>query len=206
MDLLGTTPWEIAATLFAIAGVILLARRNILGWPLGIAWAAISAWLAWTEWQLVSDAILYASYIPLQIGCWIWWWRTPDREHAKVKPRAWSGQRIWRWLCPAIATCVCAWALTIQFAAKHVEWVPEPDLLWRDSASTVLNYFAQFMQGARRMECWVLWLGVNLLGVHIYSVKDLPIYATQYSFFLGLGIYGWWCWQRALHVKATHAT
>jgi len=198
MSLLGTTPWEITATLCAVVGVVLLAHRNILGWPLGIVWAAISAWLAWTEWQLVSDAILYASYIPLQIGCWIWWWRAPSRDHTHIQPRPWMPRRVWLWITSSAAVAITAWAAAIHFLAQRAEWIPEPDLLWRDSASTVLNYFAQFLQGARRMECWVLWLMVNLLGIHIYNVKELPIYATQYAFFLALGLYGWWCWQRAL--------
>lgn len=198
MSLLGTTPWEITATLCAVVGVVLLARRNMLGWPLGIVWAGISAWLAWTEWQLVSDAILYASYIPVQCVCWFLWWRAPGRDHATVTPRKWRGWRIWLWLCPAIAASLCGWAAGIHFLAKNTEWMPDPDLLWRDAASTVLNYFAQFLQGARRMECWVLWAAVNLLGIHIYSIKDLPVYATQYAIFLALGLYGWWAWQRAL--------
>ena len=67
--LLGTTPLEITATVSAILGVFLIARQNILGWPLGLIWAGISAYLAFTQWQLVSDGILYLSYIPIQIYC-----------------------------------------------------------------------------------------------------------------------------------------
>ena len=55
LQLFGSTPLEIIATVSAILGVILIARQNILGWPLGILWATVSAWLAITEWQLVSD-------------------------------------------------------------------------------------------------------------------------------------------------------
>jgi nicotinamide mononucleotide transporter len=198
LQLLGTTPWEITATICAVAGVVLLARRNIYGWPLGIVWAAISAWLAWTEWQLVSDAILYASNIPILLICWFAWWRSPSTDATHIQPRPWQPRRIWFWLGGSVAVAITTWATTIHYLAQRADWIPEPDLLWRDSASTVLNYFAQALQGMRRMECWVIWLMVNLLGVHIYSVKGLPIYAIQYAFFLVLGIYGWWCWQRSL--------
>lgn len=198
MFLLGSTPWEIIATLCAVAGVLLLARRNIGGWPLGIVWAAISAWLAWTEWRLISDAVLYASYIPLQLGCWYWWWRSATRESTRIEPSRWMPARNWLWIASSSAVAVAAWGTCIQWAAHRAEWIPEPELLWRDAASTVLSYFAQALQGARRMECWVLWLVVNGLGVHIYALKGLPVYAIQYAFFLALGVYGWWCWQRAL--------
>lgn len=199
---LGTTPWEITSTLCAVAGVVLLARRNIYGWPLGIVWAAISAWLAWTEWQLVSDAILYGSNIPILILCWVAWSRKPAGDAVHIQPRSWQPRRIWLWLAPTAAVAITLWAAAIHSLAQRVEWIPEPDLLWRDSASTVLNYFAQALQGMRRMECWVIWLVVNLLGVHIYSVKGLPIYATQYALFLALGLYGWWSWQRTIPPSA----
>jgi nicotinamide mononucleotide transporter len=198
MSLLGSTPWEITATLCAVVGVVLLARRNMLGWPLGMVWAAISAWLAWTEWQLVSDAILYASYIPLQAACWIWWWRSPSRNHATIHPRPWMAPKVWLWLATSATAAICTWAWAIQWLAQKYEWIPDPDLLWRDSASTVLNFFAQILQGARRMECWAVWAAVNLLGMHIYQVKDVPVYTAQYAFFLALGIYGWWAWRRVL--------
>lgn len=197
MSLLGTTPWEIIATLCAVAGVVLLAHRNILGWPLGIIWAAISAWLAWFEWHLISDAILYASNIPILIICAVAWWRSPQRNTTHIRPRPWSHPRVWLWLGGAAMVSVITWATTLQFLTHRNEWLPEPELLWRDSASTVLNYFAQALQGTRRMECWIVWIAVNLLGIHIYTVKGLPIYATQYTFFLALGIYGWWSWQKS---------
>jgi len=75
--------------------------------------------------------------------------------------------------------------------------------LWRDTTTTVLNYFAQFLQARKRMENWVGWLIVNLLGIHIYWVKDSPIYAVQYGFFLILGIYGWRQWRRTAKRAAT---
>lgn len=193
------TLWETLATLCAVAGVILLARRHALGWPLGMVWATISAWLAWTQWQLVSDAILYASFIPLQLACWIWWRRNPTATSNHIQPRRWLAPRAWIWLSASAAIAITAWANAIQFMAQRADWIPEPDLLWRDSASTVLNYFAQLLQGARRMECWVIWLAINLLGIHIYSIKGLPIYAAQYGMFLALGLYGWWQWQRNLN-------
>jgi hypothetical protein len=44
--ILGYSSLEIIGTVSAVAGVFLIARQNILGWPLGIFWAAISTYLA----------------------------------------------------------------------------------------------------------------------------------------------------------------
>jgi nicotinamide mononucleotide transporter len=97
-----------------------------------------------------------------------------------------------------VAAAIIVWALGISRLANKVAWIPEPSLLWRDSTTTVLNFFAQFLQAKKRMENWIGWLVVNLLGIHIYWVKDAPIYSIQYAFFLFLGLYGWWKWNQSL--------
>ena len=195
---LGTTPLEIIATLCSLGGVILIARQQQLGWLLGIIWAVISAWLAWTEWHLVSDAILYASYVPIQIFCWIKWHRAAHQT--SFRP-TYLENRTRLILCLSIALTIALWALAICKLSAAYAWIPAPALLLRDSASTVLNYFAQFLQARKRMENWVLWIFVNALGIHIYWVRGVPIYSLQYAIFLCLGIYGFIAWQRSMRTQ-----
>lgn len=201
LDLLGSTPVEIIATLSAIAGVILIARQNVLGWPLGILWAAISAWLAFTQWQLVSDGLLYLAYIPIQIYCWRVWSRVDPTSGDHLFAPTWMSRKRQSILILAAIGAITFWAFGISALAENVSWIPAPALLWRDSTTTVLNFFAQFLQARKRMENWVGWMVVNILGIHIYWVKDAPIYSIQYAFFLGLGIYGWIQWNKT--IKAT---
>jgi len=201
--LLGSTALEVTATVSAILGVFLIARQNILGWPLGLIWAGISAWLAFTEWKLVSDGILYVSYLPIQIYCWVIWARRGGAAAETPFVPTWMSRRRQAWLVAAAAAAIVAWAFGISALAERLDWLPTPALLWRDTTTTVLNYFAQFLQARKRMENWVGWLIVNLLGIHIYWVKDSPIYAVQYGFFLILGIYGWRQWRRTAKRAAT---
>ncbi len=197
--LLGTTPWEIVATVSAIAGVILIARQNILGWPLGLIWASISAWLAFNEWKLISDGILYLSGIPIQGYCWILWLRKSKEAMVSDVPFRPTWMPVERQILLVVAAMlsIFIWGKGITAAAGHFSWMPEPSLLWRDSTTTVLNYYAQFLQARKRMENWVGWIIINILAIHIYWVKGVPIYVVQYAFFLVLGIYGWVKWQQA---------
>ena len=194
----GSTPLEVVATLCAVAGVLLIARQKILGWPLGICWAAISAYLAFTSWSLISDGILYLAYIPIQGYCWSVWIRRGngcDDDDPSFLP-TWLSTRTQLVLFVAAGLSILAWAVCISTLAQNISWIPQPALLWRDSTTTVLNFYAQFLQARKRMENWVVWLVVNVLGIHIYWVKGAPIYAAQYGFFLLLGLYGWWQWRR----------
>lgn len=202
---LGSTPLEVIATLSAVAGVFLIARQNILGWPLGIVWAAISAYLALTQWQLLSDGILYVCYVPIQMYCWFVWARHGGQKDSGPFLATWLPPRRQFLLGVAAIVCILLWGLGVSTLATRVSWIPEPALLWRDSTSTVLNFFAQFLQARKRMENWVLWLVINVLGIHIYWVKESPIYSIQYAFFLGLGIYGWVQWQRSRTAAQTQS-
>ncbi len=203
--LLGTTPLEITATVSAILGVFLIARQNILGWPLGLIWAGISAYLAFTVWSLVSDGILYASYIPIQLYCWwVWARRGKPGAEAPFVP-GWMPRSRQLLIAVAAVASIAIWGFTVSALAGKVSWIPEPALLWRDSTTTVLNFFAQFLQARKRMENWIGWLIVNALGIHIYWVKDSPIYSIQYAFFLVLGLYGWWQWNRSLRAATPAA-
>ena len=197
VQLLGPTPLEIIATLSAVIGVVLIARQNILGWPLGILWAVISAWLAFTQWQLVSDGILYLAYIPIQLYCWNVWVQNSNIHQEESFVPGWLAHNQQFFVVVAALIGIAGWAFAISMLAAQVNWIPEPALLWRDSTTTVLNFFAQFLQARKRMENWVFWLIVNLLGIHIYWVKDAPIYSIQYAIFLVLGIYGWVQWHRS---------
>ena len=197
--LIGNTPLAILATICAVAGVICIARQNILGWPLGLIWACISVYLAFFQWQLVSEAVMYASGIPIQIYCWVVWHRRGTRPDAKPFLPTWMPRHKQALLLLAIIASILLWGLGIARLAHHVSWIPTPALLWRDSTTTVLNYYAQFLQARKRMENWVGWIVVNLLSIHIYWISNAPEYAIQYAFFLVLGLYGWYQWHTHRH-------
>jgi nicotinamide mononucleotide transporter len=191
--LAGQAP-EYLGTALAVVSVVLIARQNILGWPLGILWAIISAWLAFTRWQLVSDGILYVSYVPLQVYCWISWHRHGSAQEA-FRP-TWLPRGRQMVLLFSAITAVVLWGLGVKYLSQHLSWMTAPALLWRDATTTVLSYFAQFLQAKKRMENWLGWVIVNVLGIHIYLLRGSPVYAAQYGFFLILGLFGWWSWHR----------
>lgn len=180
----------------AVVSVVMIARQNIFGWPVGILWAMISAWLAFTRWHLISDGILYVSYVPLQLYCWYAWHQHGDTD-TELRP-TWLTRRGQAILFLAAIFSVLLWGSGVKFLCQHLTWMTPPALLWRDATTTVLSYFAQWLQAKKRMENWLGWLIVNALGVHIYLIQGSVIYAVQYGFFLVLGLYGWSKWKRSL--------
>lgn len=200
LHVLGSTPLEIIATLCSVLGMILVAKQKHWGWAFGLVWAGMSFYLAFFKWSLVSDAVLYASYIPIQIYCWyVWLYRgQPEHNNNRAFMPSWLSGHLQLLLAVSCVIAIAAWGFGLSSLAPRISWLPAPALLWRDSITTVLNYFAQFLQAKKRMENWVLWLIVNVLGIHIYWVKDSPIYSMQYLLALCLGLYGWHQWTKAM--------
>ncbi|MCZ7590894.1 MAG: nicotinamide riboside transporter PnuC [Kiritimatiellae bacterium] len=206
LTILGSSPLEIIATVCSILGVFLIARQNWIGWPLGLVWAGISTYLAFGKWHLVSDGVTYAAYIPIQCYCWwVWARRSAHADTAPFLP-TWLSRKTQGLLIVGSLLAIGVWGLSVSYLANVISWIPTPSLLWRDSTTTVLNFIAQFLQAKKRMENWVGWVIVNLLGIHIYWVKDAPIYSFQYAFFLCLGIYGWWAWSKSRAAALKSAT
>jgi nicotinamide mononucleotide transporter len=195
-EILAGPALEYVGTALAVVSVILIARQRILGWPLGILWALLSSWLAYSRWNLFSDAVLYASFVPLQIYCWTVWYRHGAKT-ATFRP-SWLSRRAQIVLILVALVSVLLWGWGVIYLSEHLRWIATPALLWRDATTTVLNYFAQFLQAKKRMENWIGWLVVNVLGIHIYATQGAYVYAAQYGFFLILGLYGWWSWSRAM--------
>src|SRR5690349_20035883 len=76
---------ELAGTIFGIAAVWLVVRKDILNFPLGLLNVGLYAWL-FVQTKLYADASLQVIYIILLIYGWIQWSNTKqDKEfHSTV--------------------------------------------------------------------------------------------------------------------------
>ena len=76
-----TTPLESIGTLFGVANIILLVRRNIWNYPAGIVSVALLAYVFFHT-QLFSDTLLQFFFIVVQLVGWAAWLRhrEPDGE------------------------------------------------------------------------------------------------------------------------------
>jgi len=61
----------------------------------------------------------------------------------------------------------------------------------------VLSVLATWWQVLRRLECWVMWIGVDLISIPLYWQRSLPLTAVLYIVFLLICIAGFIDWRRA---------
>ena len=101
---------------------------------------------------------------------------------------------------------LCACFRYIPNDVPSFEWpvdtYTDADLAYWDAATTVMSLVAQFLQARKILECWALWIVVDVLAVGIYAYKGLYITTILYTVFLGLATWGYLEWRRSLAASA----
>ena len=69
---------------------------------------------------------------------------------------------------------------------------------WADSLATSTAFVAQYLVARKKLENWLLWMGVNLVYIAIYYHKDLHLYVILFSVYLILSFFGLYKWNKEL--------
>ena len=158
---------ELVGTVFNLACVILVARRNMLTWPVGIVAVVLFGALFW-QINLYADVIEQVYYLITSIVGWYMWAtvRSRDSKDKKVVITTNSVKANLLWIASIAATSVVAsWALS----NAHL-WAPalfpEPASLPAiDATTTIMSFAAQILMLRRKLENWVLWIVVDVVAI-----------------------------------------
>lgn len=190
---------ELVGTIFNLACVILVARRNILTWPIGIIAVVLFGALFW-QINLYADVIEQVYYLITGIAGWYMWAsvKRRDSDDKKVLITTNSLKTNLLWVAGIAATsAVATWALSNVHTWAPVIF-PEPASLPAiDATTTIMSFAAQFLMMRRKLENWVLWIVVDIVAVWLYWYKEVPFVALLYLVFLFNAIYGFVSWKQA---------
>ncbi|HET8883905.1 MAG TPA: nicotinamide riboside transporter PnuC [Candidatus Saccharimonadales bacterium] len=189
---------EFTGTLFNLASVLLVAKRNIWTWPVATIGVILFGVLFY-QIQLYADFFEQIYYFIT--GLWGWYlWQT-GKEKAndrKVKIVTNSQRTNLYWAGGiVIGSIVLTWVLVNLNA-----WVPTlfpmpASLPGLDATTTVMSFAATILMILRRVESWILWIAVDVVAVGLYYYKAVPFIALLYLVFLGIAISGFVSWNKA---------
>lgn len=182
------TGLEAVATVLGITSVVLLVRQNVWCWPTGIVMVTLYVFIFYKA-KLYSDMGLQVYYIFMQAYGWVHWVRggndQGDLPVTRLTPRA---NLTW------LAVCAAGTAGLGHMMDTHTD----AELAYWDASTTVMSLVAQYLQARKVLECWLLWIAVDVLAIGIYFAKDLVITTGLYSVFLGLATWGFLEWRRSM--------
>jgi nicotinamide mononucleotide transporter len=190
---------EFFGTITCLASVILVARRNIWTWPVGL----ISVVLYMTMFYQIS---LYADFIEQIyylitgfIGWWLWLRAKPEQD-APVGVQFSDGKQIALTAgFIALASVLAGWLVAHSHALLPALFPRPASYPYIDTFTTVLSFTAQWLMVRRKIESWIYWIIVDVFAVWLYYVKEVKFVSLLYVVLLLLasqGLYIWWQAQR----------
>jgi nicotinamide mononucleotide transporter len=178
--------------------VWLLARQNVLTWPLGlmnnIFWG-----LLFFRSRLYADSVLQSLFFAFGLYGW-WHWSRPRPELAASAPVRGTPARRTRvrrttdreWWVFSVSTVLATVAATL--ALTRFTDSPAP---LADASVLTLSLVATYGQAHRLLESWIVWIAVDVISVPLYVSRGLYPTAALYVVFGALCVLGFVEWSRA---------
>ena len=144
------------------------------------------AWIFY-DGKLYSNMLLQVIYALLQGYGW-WQWTRGGHSHSGVTVSRLGAQGI---LLSLGVGAVGALALGYLMSTFTDAAAP-----WQDATLSAFSLVAQVWMAQKRVECWPLWIVLDLLFVALFLQHGLYPTAALYGVFTLLAVNGWLTWRR----------
>jgi nicotinamide mononucleotide transporter len=192
----GSTPLEWVAVLTGFACVWLAARESLWNFPVAIISCGLYM-VVYHQTQLYSDRNLQLFFILFNFYGW-YEWRFGGRNRTELpvtrtRPHEW------------VALGLFAAAFTVG-SGYYFQHHTDAALPYWDSFTTGGSLVGQYLMMRKRLENWLVWILVDIIYVPILWYKQLYPTTGLYALYLGLAVYGYIEWRRALRSVSASET
>lgn len=185
---------ELVGTVFNLASVYLVAKNKIATWPVGIIGVVLFA-ILFFQIQLYADVFEQIYYFIT--GFWGWYmWHHQDQRQLGIS-RASKAE------LGVVGLIIFLTTMVLGLFTSHLHlWWPSVFSLpasypYLDALTTCASFAATYLMMRRRVECWYVWIAVDVVGIGLYATKDVMFVSLLYVVYLGLAINGLWIWRAA---------
>lgn len=185
------TLFETIAALLGILSVWLTVRQNPLCWPVGLGMVSMYAWF-FQSTGLYSQVLLHLVYAAVQLYGWWRWTRGGDQQPLRVTSVS-RGELL---VGGGIA---CLLSVALGTAMAGFTDAVHPRL---DATLVAFSLLAQLWMALKRLQCWPLWLVLDIAYVALFLYQGYYPTAALYCVFVLLAALGWRQW-RAAQLAAT---
>jgi nicotinamide mononucleotide transporter len=190
---------EFYGMLSGIIAVLLSAFANIWSWPIGIVNVTLSFFLFF-QVQLYPDMFLQVFFFVTNIvGWWRWAHPKPGEEDKKLELRVSFMKK--SQLIMLVISGLCGTLLLGLFAENLHDIFPsiftKPSAApYLDSFITIMSVLTTFYMIEKKIECWIIWIVVDIVATYLYFVRGIPLYSVLYFAFTIIAAFALWNWIR----------
>ena len=186
-------PWiELVAASLGALSVYWMTQQKPAAWPTGLLMVLMYIWIFYDA-RLYSEMLLQMIYVGMQIYGWWQWLRGGRQQPGRVVSSLGTlgiRQGLLIGLCITLAL-----GLTMS---RYTD----ANLPWLDAALTGFSLIAQYWMAKKRLQCWLLWVVLDVIYVGMFITAGLYLTAVLYMFFTALAVYGWLEWRLNLRLSA----
>ncbi|CAM3132798.1 aminotransferase [Pseudomonas floridensis] len=179
---------ELFAAAIGVLAVWLTVKQNPWCWPIGLVMVVIYIWIFY-DVKLYSDMLLQAIYAGLQVYGWVQWTRRGNGLPVRAVTVLQGGSVVTGLAIGAIIS------LALGAAMAHFTDAAQA---WLDAALTGFSLVAQVWMAQKRVQCWPLWIALDIIFVGLFVYKELYLTAALYGLFTLLAVQGWREWRNDL--------
>ena len=187
------TALELFGAILGALSVYLSVRQNIWSWPTAIINVTVYA-VVFYHAKLYADAGLQVIYAVLSIYGWYEWLHGGEHRTALRVTRT----------SPPLGALLTGIALVGSAAlGTLLSRTTDAALPFMDSFLSSTSLVAQWMMTRKKLENWLVWIGVDVLYVGVFIYRHLYITAALYAVFLALAVRGYIDWRRSMTALAS---
>jgi nicotinamide mononucleotide transporter len=184
---------EFFGVVSGLAAVWLSAKAHIWSWPIGIINVVLS-FVLYYQIQLYPDMFLQSFFFVTNIMGW-WRWSHPKPEEADKKQELKVSYMRSSQIVFVVIIVVAGTLLLGKFASRLHEWFPKifsmPSAYpFIDSFIMVMSIIATFYMIQKKIECWIIWIIIDIVATYLYYIKGIKFYSLEYLIFCGIAAFG----------------
>jgi nicotinamide mononucleotide transporter len=191
---------ELLGTLSGLWCVWLTAKNKISCWPIGVI-NIVFFFVLFYQVHLYSDMLLQAYFLVTSLYGWYKWNNPKTLEYEtnnnelKITTLT-KNQRISNVLGVIICT-VLLYSLASNIHNILPDLFPQPAAApFRDALCAVMSIFAQLIMTHRKLECWVLWILVDIISCVYYFEVGVVLVGIEYVIFTFIATKGLLDWRK----------
>ena len=165
--------------------VWLCMKEDIKNFPIGILNIVIFFFMFWGQ-KLYGSAVLQVFFLVLSIWGWVVWLRgTKNTKDVVVSADITVLDSLISFVVGVLATYAFG-----RYLATTGD--PSPYL---DSALAIFSVIAQYFMSKKVVQCWYIWIAVDVTSIWVYANTNLYITAGLYFIFLCMCVRGLMDWR-----------
>lgn len=186
---------ELIGNLFGLASALLGMRRKVLAWPIGMIGNAIlfTVFLGTSlvnngdRPALLGQAGRQVLFFVVSAYGWYRWRANRSQTSVAVTPRWTTSKEKIQLLLGSIAFYLVAYWVIQELGSWKV---------WADTAIFTGSALATYAMARGFIEFWLVWIGVDLLGLWLLIPAGYYPTAAMYGFYGAFVVWGFISWMR----------